>query len=426
MVRDVFISHSAQDKEVAETICAALEEAAIRCWVAPRDVRPGKSFPGEITRAIQQSKVMLLIFSRHSNSSEQVLREVQLAADCHVPIVRLRIEDITLSDDLRYYLSTPQYLDALTSPLSKHIPRLEAAIRELLEQSTEESATSAAASPTGSIEVVAKNRAPAPGAKTPVKWKPFVIAAAVLLAAAVAIFAWRSGRITKQESASVIVSRTPEPTATATPPLTPTAAPQATPTPAAVTVAQTPTASPQAQSMEAMIDEMMQSTQAMIDEMAKKGPLPPEPLTEQADPSSDSPLVRVTNTRYGFSALIPPNVFPIPQTTFTADRQMFTSYDGRAVLTLYVEPNRTAQYLKASYEQWAAEHTKTEPDKIVDYKVLRDNWFVVSGQKGGRGFYLKAVAKRDVVQFMYLDCDANRYPVNGTMLKAMSRAFDGN
>ena len=101
MVHDVFISHSAQDKAVADAVCAAFEEDGIRCWVAPRDVRPGRSFPGEITRAIQQSKVMVLIFSRHSNSSEQVLREVQLAVDSHLPIVRLRIEDVTLSDDLR-------------------------------------------------------------------------------------------------------------------------------------------------------------------------------------------------------------------------------------------------------------------------------------------------------------------------------------
>src|SRR4051812_18048926 len=132
MAREVFISHSAQDKKVSETICAALEQDGIRCWVAPRDVRPGKSFPGEITRAIQQTKVMLLLFSRHSNSSEQVLREVQLAVDCRVPIVRLRLEDIPLSDDLRYYLSTPHWLDALSRPLSKHIPPLVAAIKELL------------------------------------------------------------------------------------------------------------------------------------------------------------------------------------------------------------------------------------------------------------------------------------------------------
>src|ERR1041385_6653530 len=136
MPRDVFISHSAQDKKVSETICAALEQSGIRCWIAPRDVRAGKSFPGEITRAIQQTKVMLLIFSRHSNTSEQVLREVQLAVDSHVPIVRLRLEDIPLSDDLRYYLSTPHWLDALSHPLSKHIPPLARAIKELLGQST--------------------------------------------------------------------------------------------------------------------------------------------------------------------------------------------------------------------------------------------------------------------------------------------------
>jgi hypothetical protein len=137
MAHDVFISHSAQNLEVADAVCAALEQAAIRCWVAPRDVRPGRSFPGEITRAIQQSKVMLLIFSGHSNNSEQVLREVQLATDSRLPIIRFRIEDVALTDDLRYFLSTPHWLDALTPPLSKHIARLELAIKELLGQSVE-------------------------------------------------------------------------------------------------------------------------------------------------------------------------------------------------------------------------------------------------------------------------------------------------
>jgi TIR domain-containing protein len=137
MAHDVFISHSAQNRDVADAICAALEKAVIRCWVAPRDVRPGRSFPGEITRAIQQSKVMLLIFSGHSNNSEQVLREVQLATDARLAIIRFRIEDVALTDDLKYFLSTPHWLDALTPPLSKHIARLELAIKELLGQSVE-------------------------------------------------------------------------------------------------------------------------------------------------------------------------------------------------------------------------------------------------------------------------------------------------
>jgi len=170
---------------------------------------------------------------------------------------------------------------------------------------------------------------------------------------------------------------------------------------------------------------------AQTDQPAASTPLSaaitPAPSTEPMDPDKADPhLVRVRNTRYGFSILLPAGVFPNPPTTFTADRQAFTSTDGRAILTLYVERNGSARQLRESYDRWSVERTKAEPDKIVDYKVLRDDWFVVSGQKGDRGFYLKAVAKRDVLEFMYLDCEENHYPVTGETLTAMSRSFDGN
>ena len=131
MAYDVFISHSSRDKTVADAVCATLESAGIRCWIAPRDVQPGRSFAGEITRAIQQSQVMVLIFSAHSNDSDQVLREVQLAVNAHLHIIQFRIEDVHLNDDLRYFLSTPHWLDALTPPLEAHIQRLTASIRTL-------------------------------------------------------------------------------------------------------------------------------------------------------------------------------------------------------------------------------------------------------------------------------------------------------
>jgi hypothetical protein len=134
MAHDVFISHSTRDKAVSDAICAALENEALRCWIAPRDVQPGRSFAGEITRAIQESKAMVLVFSAHSNNSEQVLREVQLAVTAHLHIIQFRIEDVGLNDDLRYYLSTPHWLDALSPPLEKHIRSLTTALQNLLRQ----------------------------------------------------------------------------------------------------------------------------------------------------------------------------------------------------------------------------------------------------------------------------------------------------
>jgi hypothetical protein len=132
MAHDVFISHSSNNRTVANAACAALESIGIRCWIAPRDVLPGRSYSGEITRAIQQSRAFVLIFSQHSNNSEQVLREVQLAANSHLHIVQFRIDAVAPSDDLEYYLSGPHWLDAVTPPLENHLDQLRSSMKALL------------------------------------------------------------------------------------------------------------------------------------------------------------------------------------------------------------------------------------------------------------------------------------------------------
>src|SRR3954467_10674360 len=132
MAHDVFISHSTNNRPVANAVCAALESIGIRCWIAPRDVMPGRSYSGEITRAIQQSRAFVLIFSEQSNNSEQVLREVQLAANSRLHIVQFRIDPVSPSDDLEYYLSGPHWLDAVTPPLEDHLGQLKSSIQALL------------------------------------------------------------------------------------------------------------------------------------------------------------------------------------------------------------------------------------------------------------------------------------------------------
>ena len=132
MAHDVFISHSSNNRTVANAACAALEGIGIRCWIAPRDVLPGRSYSGEITRAIQQSRAFVLIFSEHSNNSEQVLREVQLAANSRLHIVQFRIDAVVPSDDLEYYLSGPHWLDAVTPPLEDHLGQLKSSMKALL------------------------------------------------------------------------------------------------------------------------------------------------------------------------------------------------------------------------------------------------------------------------------------------------------
>src|SRR4051812_25948189 len=132
MAHDVFISHSSSNRAVANAACASLEAAGIPCWIAPRDVMPGRSYSGEITRAIQQSRAFILIFSQHSNNSEQVLREVQLAANSRLHLIQFRIDAVVPSDDLEYYLSGPHWLDAVTPPLEDHLEQLKNSMKALL------------------------------------------------------------------------------------------------------------------------------------------------------------------------------------------------------------------------------------------------------------------------------------------------------
>ena len=78
MAHEVFISYSTKDKAVADAVCARLEQDNCRCWYAPRDIMPGADWAGSIIEAIEQSKVMVLIFTDFANESRQVLREINL------------------------------------------------------------------------------------------------------------------------------------------------------------------------------------------------------------------------------------------------------------------------------------------------------------------------------------------------------------
>jgi hypothetical protein len=134
MAHDVFISYSARDKAVADAVCATLESRKIRCWIAPRDVLPGRTWPGAVAQAIGQSRVFVLVFSDGSNKSPQVIREVGTAVDRCIPIIPFRIEDVQPSEDMGFYIRSLHWLDAVTPPLQRHIERLKETIELLLAQ----------------------------------------------------------------------------------------------------------------------------------------------------------------------------------------------------------------------------------------------------------------------------------------------------
>jgi WD40 repeat protein len=130
---DVFISYPRKEKATADAVCATLEAAGVRCWIAPRDIKPGTDCADAIVEAIDNCRVMVLIFSSSANRSKQVHREVRHAFDQEKPVLPFRIEDTPPEKSLAYYMGPVHWLDALTPPLERHLETLAQHVKALMQ-----------------------------------------------------------------------------------------------------------------------------------------------------------------------------------------------------------------------------------------------------------------------------------------------------
>jgi hypothetical protein len=130
---DLFVSYSTQDKPVADAIVARLEHAGVRCWIAPRDVLPGRVWGEAIVEAISSARLMVIVLSGESNHSPQVVREVERAVAAGLVVVPFRIEEIEPTGAMAYFLASEHWLDAMTPPLDAHIAHLGEVVRALLD-----------------------------------------------------------------------------------------------------------------------------------------------------------------------------------------------------------------------------------------------------------------------------------------------------
>src|SRR5262245_13628498 len=125
----VFISHSSNDKKVAERICATLEERGLACWIAGRDIDPGENYQAAIAKAIRSSRTMILVFTRNANESDEITKELALASKNKIIVIPARVENVTPSDALEYVLANAQWID-LFEDWEREIERLISSIRK--------------------------------------------------------------------------------------------------------------------------------------------------------------------------------------------------------------------------------------------------------------------------------------------------------
>jgi TPR repeat protein len=138
MGHDIFVSHSAKDKIAADAAVAHLERGGLRCWCAPRDIRPGTDWPSSIVEGINGSKAMVVVLSSSANESGHIPREVERAVNRGIPVIPVRIEDVVPRGGLEYFFSSSHWMDAITPPLEQHFDRLAQQLRTMLQMKAAE------------------------------------------------------------------------------------------------------------------------------------------------------------------------------------------------------------------------------------------------------------------------------------------------
>jgi TolB-like protein/Tfp pilus assembly protein PilF len=108
---DLFVSYASQDAAVANSLIENLEQHGLKCWIAPRDVKPGAQYADAIVRAINEAKAVVLVMSGSAVGSSHVGKEIERASSKRKPIIAFRIDAAPLNHALEYFLSESQWID---------------------------------------------------------------------------------------------------------------------------------------------------------------------------------------------------------------------------------------------------------------------------------------------------------------------------
>lgn len=102
--QDVYICYDKDDQLAADVVCNALEENDINCWLKSRDGSINLEVD-EIMEAINQSKVVVLIFSQYSKHSNYVNTETDISFSEKKPILTFNSDNSSVEGGLKFFIN---------------------------------------------------------------------------------------------------------------------------------------------------------------------------------------------------------------------------------------------------------------------------------------------------------------------------------
>jgi hypothetical protein len=107
----IFVSYARDDARKVKRVIEKFKAHGLEFWQDTNNIRTGKEWPEEITKAIYDCSRFLLFMSAASMASDNVKREVQIAYEKKKKIIILRLDNAKLTTKLSYQLIGIQRTD---------------------------------------------------------------------------------------------------------------------------------------------------------------------------------------------------------------------------------------------------------------------------------------------------------------------------
>ena len=108
---DVFISYASPNFDTAIEIRDHFEDNGLKCWMAPRNITPGRNWTEDIMLGIIASKILVLVFSEHSKKSKYVRSELQNAMKYNKTILTYNTDITIPKGEMEQLIGSRQWLE---------------------------------------------------------------------------------------------------------------------------------------------------------------------------------------------------------------------------------------------------------------------------------------------------------------------------
>lgn len=130
-LKQIFISHSKDDCKEADIVYDYLVSQGYKCWMDAHDITPGLPYAKEIMKGFNESSAVVVLVSKNTMKSIGLKNEIDNVYKRNKIIIPFRIDDTQLCDELSFYLSSTQWINAFPN-FEEHLEEIGKALKQLL------------------------------------------------------------------------------------------------------------------------------------------------------------------------------------------------------------------------------------------------------------------------------------------------------